>query len=148
MADKILLIEDKIELIDAYEKDLISSRFEVVPVFEGRRVLDRLRKYGANYFDAIVSDSDLDDCQFGHEIIRNAVGNRMVNFDRTIIFGMSDDEENQQYWRGLCNIGCFYDKIRLTNGRLGPIVSQCLRNFRSGGLWTERMPKISSGPYV
>ncbi len=142
MMGRILLVEDDIDLLRGYEQDLKTYNFEVVSVMDGEEVIIELKKYGSAYFQAIVSDSELVELD-GHAAVRRALEYQLLDLDKTLVFGMSDEESNQQYWRGIANYGCFYNKGRISDNRLGSVVFQCLRNFRSGGLWRERMPVFS-----
>ena len=141
MVDRVLLAENEIDLLEAYKLNLLKSNFEVIDVFDGSMILDELKRYDKNYFKVIISDTDMISMD-GPESIRIALEENLLDLNKTLVIGISDCSDNQEYWRGLANFACFYDKCRINSDRLGAIVSQCLRNFRQGGLWRERMPMI------
>ena len=143
MVNRILLAENDTELIEGYERDLLKFGFEVESVLDGDLILSRLKRYGRNYVDALVSDTDMIDMD-GPVAVGQAIEGKLVDLDRTVVIGMSDVEDNQKYWRGLVNYGCFYNRCRISDNRLGLTVAQCLRNFRVGGIWRERMLILNS----
>ncbi len=140
MLERILLAEDFIDYQEAYMDSLIKERFQVTLAKDGWELYTTLKR---DKFDAIVSDSDLPMLN-GYESCKRAIKNGILDDKNTLIIGMSWDPENQEYWRGLANIGCFYNKNRFKKEELGRIVKQCLTNYKSGGLWHEKMPKIET----
>lgn len=141
--DRVLLAEDDIGLLEQYERSIRAKGLEVCEVWNGEMILGLLRMKGRDHFDVILSDSDMPEL-CGYSAVDRALQQGLLNRDRTLIIGMSDDSDNQYFWRGIAHVGGFYDKDYHMPHKFGEIVCQALRNFRSGGLWRERMPVISN----
>jgi CheY-like chemotaxis protein len=140
--DRLLLAEDYTDLRLEYRDALEKSGFEVSSVKDGGLVIAELKLRGADYFDVLLSDTDMP-VMNGPEAVWTALKNNFLDNNRTLIVGMSDSSDNQEYWRGLAHFSCFYDKSRISEKRIGRVVRQCLNNFRNGGLWREVMPEFS-----
>jgi DNA-binding response OmpR family regulator len=138
MTDKILLAEDCEEYLEPYTQSLKQSGFVVTSVQDGLEIRKALSKIE---FDVILSDSNLPFLD-GHTACRRAIMEGKLNPKKTLIIGMSEDSDNQQYWRGLAHLACFYDKGYFPKEKIGEKIRQDLKNFRSGGLWKERMPLL------
>lgn len=143
--DIILLADDETSLVERYDFSLRSEGFKVIHVCDGTGILSSLRKYGRNYFDVILSDTEMIDLD-GPEAVKKALDDFLLDDSRTLIMGMSGDSNNQEYWRGIVHHCSFLDKdyIPLEQGvsLIGKKVKQALVNFRSGGLWKEKMPRF------
>lgn len=131
----LILAEDYRCLRKEYVKNLVRVGFSVASVKNGREFYDLLHR---KKFDLIVSDSDLPYIH-GDEVCRIALEEKVVSED-VLIVGMSDCEDRQKYWRGIANIGCFYNKANLSEGRIGEKVLQAWRLFNQGGFWRAKMP--------
>jgi CheY-like chemotaxis protein len=134
---RLLLAEDYGYLRRDYAGQLRRVGFRVSCVKDGLEFSEVIRK---RRFDLIVSDSDLPSLN-GDEVCSLALKEGLVGID-VLIIGMSDCEDRQKYWRGVVNVGCFYNKANLTDGRMGEKVLNCWNNFLSGGLWREKMPRL------
>jgi len=136
MTDRVLLADDLDDIREAYKISLEKVGFNVVAVDDGYNLYTALK---TNRFNVILSDSDMPFMD-GHEACRKAICDKILDDKETLIIGMSEVSDNQKYWRGLAHVGCFYDKDYFHPERIGEKIAQCLRNFRSGGLWKEKMP--------
>jgi CheY-like chemotaxis protein len=132
---RLLLAEDYEDLSKEYFKYLKKAGFDVTLVEDGFDFYSRLKK---ERFDLIVSDTDLPGA-CGDEVCKRALEEGLID-ENVLILGMSDCKDNQLYWQGIANIGCFYDKVNISEGRIEEKVKQAWRNFNSGGLWREKMP--------
>ncbi|MEK6885402.1 MAG: hypothetical protein AABX17_00375 [Nanoarchaeota archaeon] len=139
--DRILFAEDDEEYIKPYQVSLEKVGFEVRHVSDGALIVRILEEMGKDYFDVILSDTNLDFVK-GPMGIRRALKKCLLDDSRTLIIGMSNDSNNQRYWRGLAHLGCFYDKDYFPKDIIGEKVARDLRNFRSGGEWKNKMPRI------
>ena len=132
---RLILAEDYGFLRRDYVRNLRRVGFRVTSVSEGRTFYETLK---ARKFDLIVSDSDMPFI-CGDGVCRQALEEGVID-ESVLIIGMSDTEENQRHWRGIANLGCFYNKANLTEGRMGEKVLNCWRLFQSGGAWRAKMP--------
>jgi CheY-like chemotaxis protein len=148
---RVLLAEDYPDLRRDYVKQIrqlryvSDTRFMVSPVSSGNSLYQKIRK---SRFNIIVSDTDLPsgipDLKFwnGDQVCRRALDEGLIDKD-VLILAMSYEEDNQQYWSGVVNHCCFYNKANLTEGRLGQKVLQAWNNFNQIKGWKEKMPIIT-----
>lgn len=134
---RLLLAEDQENLRNNYTYELTRVGFMVSSVIDGLEFYELLNK---EKFNLIVSDTDLPFIS-GDEVCKKALELNILEED-VLIIAMSEEKDNQQYWRGIVNHCCFYNKANLTEGRIGERVLQCWNNFKSGGLWKEKMPPL------
>ncbi len=142
MRYRVLLIEDEQRIGRKYKKSLRANKFRVIKISDGTELSKVLKKYGKDYFDVILSDTELRDLD-GPRAISSALEEKILEPTRTLIMGMSSEIKNQEYWRGIANIGAFYQKTESYEERIGEITLQCLRNFLMGGIWKERIPRLT-----
>ncbi len=140
--DRVLFAEDNGQYIESYKASLEKAGFEVTHVCDGQYIEKELIIREKDYFDVILSDTEMDFIN-GPEAVRGALEKGLLDDSRTLIIGISSDSDNQQYWRELAHHSCFYDKDYFPHEAIGGKIKQCLKNFRSGGMWTFKMPKIS-----
>lgn len=140
--DRILFAEDSEEYIEPYKASLEKAGFKVTYVLDGSLIAKELARRGKDYFDVILSDTEMDFVN-GPEAVRGALEKGLLDDSRTLIIGMSKDSDNQKYWRELAHHSCFYDKDYFPKEAIGGKIKQCLKNFRSGGMWASKMPRIT-----
>ena len=138
MADRVLLAEDLKDLRESYSKSLEEAGFEVTAVDDGDKLYEILK---SQKFDVLVADSNMPSMS-GYDACRKAILEGILDNKETLIIGMSSDSENQENWRGVAHLGAFYEKYHFYCGQIGEKIMRCLRNFKSGGIWKEKMPEI------
>lgn len=136
---KVLLAEDDNYLRRNYRFSLENVGFVVTEISDGKYLEGALEK---EKFEVVLSDSEMEETD-GYEACTEAMKKGLLD-SSVLIIGMSLNPQNQDYWRGIANMGCFYDKRHLQGNRIGEAVSQSLRNFNQGGLWKEKMPSLSN----
>lgn len=120
-----------------------TTRFIVSPVCDGNGLYQRIKK---GRVDVIVSDTDLPSgvsgLEFwnGDQVCKRALEEGLID-NEVLIIALSYEEENQQYWSGVANHGCFYNKANLTGGRLGEKVLQAWKNHQNPN-WRIKMKPI------
>lgn len=125
---KVLLAEDKIQLIRAYSFSLDNSGFQVFQVKHGSDILKILDTEKKNFFDAVVSDTDMDYESDGPDSIHLALQEGLIDRTKTLIVGMSSIRSCEDYWKGIAHAYCFYVKDCISD--LGFRVKTDLDNFR------------------
>jgi CheY-like chemotaxis protein len=134
---RLLLAEDYGYLRRDYTKQLRRVGFRVSSVKDGLEFYEVIRK---RRFELIVSDSDLPSLN-GDEVCSLALKEGLVGID-VLIIGMSDCEDRQKYWRTIANVGCFYNKANLTEGRLGKKVLNAWNLFNQSSSWRYKLPAL------
>jgi len=135
---KLLLVEDNEIIRQEYAGSLTRAGFGVMSICDGRLMEDALVLNG---FDVVLCDTGMEYLD-GPEACARAKGKGLLP-DEILLIGMSDDSDNQQYWRGLAHFGGFYDKDY--PGDIGEMVMAHYMNFSkpSSPAWRERMPELS-----
>ena len=110
---RLLLIEDEEELQRAYSESLKLAGFNVTLIEDGIFIEKTLTKQRDNnsYFQVILSDTDMPE-MYGDEAIKNALEKKLLSYDQTLVIGMSEDHNNEVYWKGLAHHSGFYEKQR------------------------------------
>jgi len=135
---RVLLVEDNKSLREVYQVSLRDYGFDVHAIFSERELEEILKK---EKFNIVLSDTDLDKYGGGPEAVKRSLDQGHLGED-VLIIGMSDDSDNQVFWRGLSHIGCFYDKDYFEAIKIGEIVMNCWNNFKNYNCWRRRMPEI------
>lgn len=135
---RILLMEDDADFRNYSRNSLENVGFEVVEISDGANLEYFLR---TEKFDVILSDSDLENVN-GYVACAHALKKGLID-DSILLIGMSGNPKNQKYWRGIANIGGFYNKLLFENIDLGKTILGCLNNFKNYDCWKARMPFFS-----
>ena len=136
---KLLLAEDYDDLREIYKQGLEAIGFEVSAVDDGDKLYELLKK---KKFDVVLSDTDMPNLS-GVMACRKAIEDKILD-ENTLVIGMSDDPDYQQYWRGIANLGCFYHKSNLNSREdVGNKIMRDYKNFKFGPAgWRMKMLRI------
>ena len=135
---RVVLMEDDEDLLRAYAESIWIAGFSCRAIEDGCYLEEVL---GEKRFDIVLSDTDMPRLG-GPGAVEKAIERGLLDNSQLVI-GMSDNSTNGEYWRGLANLGCFYDKNYFhDDDEIGEIVRQCWRNFQNG--WIEKIPKIQT----
>jgi CheY-like chemotaxis protein len=153
---RLLLIEDTDDLRENYEKSLREAGFEVTTIVDGKFLEEKLAliKNEGDYFAVILSDTEMNDAEkdsvAGDIACRQAMNKKMIDLEKTLVLGMSENHRNQVYWRGVVNHSGFYEKhifMPFGDRNLGEAVMSHYRNFsdpKGSTIWKGRLPLIAA----
>ncbi len=118
----LLIMEDDDKLRAAYQNQLEASGFRVTALDDGSKLESCLQE---SSFSVILSDTDM--CELdGHVAVDRALKRKLIA-PEVMIVGMSELSRNQDYWRGIANFDCFYEKD--TSQNIGEFVRRRYNAF-------------------
>lgn len=134
----VVLIEDQDELREKYADILWNHGFRVRSIRDGCYLEKVLRN---DFFDIVLSDTEMEKMD-GPEAVKMAIEKVLLDDNKTLIIGMSDDPVNEEYWRGIAHIGCFYKKQDFDCISIGRIVKNCWEAYISDcKAWKMKIPR-------
>ena len=133
---KVILAEDDEDYLKNYTYSLQNAGFEVYSTRNGAGIIGLLSDRPKNLFQVIVSDTDLDNESDGPDSIGLAIQEKLVDWNNTLIVGMSSIRNSEDYWKGIAHAYCFYVKDCISD--LGFRVKTDLDNFTKDTLGIYR----------